>query len=166
MPHSSRFTPVEPATGSAEMLARIDKLIADLRPKQADLLTAFHRIQHEYGHVPPEAVPLLASRFANHPRHDIRRYGLLLGGAHHAARTDHRRVVQRPRLPPEGIAENPPRPGGDPWAATWIRRRRTEHSACGWCSATAPATWHPFYASMAAISAPSASARRSAGPES
>ena len=67
MPHSSRFTPVEPATGSAEMLTRIDELIADLQPNQADLLTAFHRIQHEYGYVPPEAAPLLAGRFGTTP---------------------------------------------------------------------------------------------------
>ena len=47
--HSSRFTPVEPVAGSTEVLARINELIADLRPDRAELLTAFHRIQHEYG---------------------------------------------------------------------------------------------------------------------
>ncbi len=65
--HSSRLTPVEPVTGSSELTARINELIADLRPDRAELLTAFHRIQHEYGYVPPEAVPLLAGKFRTTP---------------------------------------------------------------------------------------------------
>ncbi len=65
--HSSRFTPVTPAAGSTEMLARISELIGDLQPDRAQLLTAFHRIQHEFAYVPREAVPLLAGRFRTTP---------------------------------------------------------------------------------------------------
>ena len=66
-PHSSLLTPVEPVAGSAELIARISDLIADLRPDRAELLTAFHRIQHELGHVPDEAVPVIASKFRTTP---------------------------------------------------------------------------------------------------
>ena len=65
--HSSRTTPLAPAAGSTELLTRIDELIADLRPDRVDLLAAFHRIQHEFGYVPPEAVPLLAGKFRTTP---------------------------------------------------------------------------------------------------
>jgi len=65
--HSSRLTPVEPLAGSSELTARIAELIADLRPDRAELLTAFHRIQHEYGYVPPQAIPLLAGKFRTTP---------------------------------------------------------------------------------------------------
>ncbi len=65
--HSSRFTPIGPPAGGTELVARINDLIADLQPDRADLLTAFHRIQHEYGYVPREAVPLLAGRFRTTP---------------------------------------------------------------------------------------------------
>lgn len=65
--HSSRFTPIEPIGGSSEVVARINEIIADLRPDRAELLTAFHRIQHEYGYVPREAIPLLAGKFKTTP---------------------------------------------------------------------------------------------------
>lgn len=65
--HNSRLTPVEPVAGGTEVIARISEMIADLRPDDVDLLKAFHRIQHEFGFVPPEAVPLLAGQFRTTP---------------------------------------------------------------------------------------------------
>ena len=65
--HNSRLTPVEPVAGSTEVIALINELIADLRPDDVDLLAAFHRIQHEFGYVPREAVPLLAGKFETTP---------------------------------------------------------------------------------------------------
>jgi NADH:ubiquinone oxidoreductase subunit E len=65
--HNSRLEPVEPVAGSTETIARISELIADLRPDDVDLLQAFHRIQHEFGFVPQEAVPLLAGKFETTP---------------------------------------------------------------------------------------------------
>jgi len=65
--HNSRQTAVEPVAGSTELLARISELIDDLRPDHVDLLKAFHRIQHEFGYVPPESVPLLAGKFRTTP---------------------------------------------------------------------------------------------------
>ena len=65
--HNSRLTPVEPVTGGTEVIARISEMIADLRADDVDLLKAFHRIQHEFGFVPPEAVPLLAGQFRTTP---------------------------------------------------------------------------------------------------
>jgi NADH:ubiquinone oxidoreductase subunit E len=65
--HNSRVTPIEPVAGSMEVLARISELIADLRPDDVDLLKAFHRIQHEFGYVPRDAVPLLAGKFRTTP---------------------------------------------------------------------------------------------------
>lgn len=49
------------------MIARINDIIADLRPDNVDLLTAFHRIQHEFGYVPREAAALLAGKFETTP---------------------------------------------------------------------------------------------------
>jgi len=65
--HNSRLTPVEPVSGSTEVIARISELIAELRPDGVDLLKAFHRIQHEFGFVPRQAVPLLAGKFETTP---------------------------------------------------------------------------------------------------
>ena len=65
--HNSRLTPVEPLAGTTEIVARISEMIADLRADNVDLLKAFHRIQHEFGFVPPEAVPLLAGQFRTTP---------------------------------------------------------------------------------------------------
>jgi len=65
--HNSRTSPVEPVAGRTEIITRVNELIADLRPDSVDLLAAFHRIQHEYGYVPPEAVPLLAGKFETTP---------------------------------------------------------------------------------------------------
>ncbi len=65
--HNSRLSAVAPVPGSTEIIARVNDLIAELRPDQVDLLAAFHRIQHEYGYVPREAVPLLAGKFNTTP---------------------------------------------------------------------------------------------------
>jgi NADH:ubiquinone oxidoreductase subunit E len=65
--HNSRLQPVAPASGSTEVITRVNELIAGLRPDNVDLLAAFHLIQHEYGYVPREAVPLLAGRFNTTP---------------------------------------------------------------------------------------------------
>jgi len=56
-----------PGAGSTEIAARVGELISDLRPDNVDLLAACHRIQHEYGWVPREAVPLLAAKFNTTP---------------------------------------------------------------------------------------------------
>lgn len=66
-PHSSRYTPVETIPGDPELIAKVRALIADLRPDSVDLLAAFHRIQHDLGYVPPEAVPLLAAQLQTTP---------------------------------------------------------------------------------------------------
>jgi len=65
--HNSRLAPVDAVGGSTEIITRVSELIADLRPDNVDLLTAFHRIQHEYGWVPREAIPLLAGKFETTP---------------------------------------------------------------------------------------------------
>jgi NADH:ubiquinone oxidoreductase subunit E len=53
--------------GSTEVLARVAELIADLRPDDVDLLKALHRIQHEFGYIPREAIPLLAAQLETTP---------------------------------------------------------------------------------------------------
>jgi NADH:ubiquinone oxidoreductase subunit E len=58
---------VASGAGSVEIVTRVNELIADLRPDNVDLLAACHRIQHEYGWVPREAVPLLAAKFNTTP---------------------------------------------------------------------------------------------------
>ena len=65
--HNSRLTPVEPVAGSTELLGHISELIEELSADHVDLLKAFHRIQHEFGYVPREAVPLLAGKFRTTP---------------------------------------------------------------------------------------------------
>jgi len=65
--HNSRVQPVSPAPGATEIVTRVNELIAGLRPDNVDMLAAFHRIQHEYGYVPREAVPLLAGHFNTSP---------------------------------------------------------------------------------------------------
>lgn len=65
--HNSRLSAVPPLAGDRDLLARITELIADLRPDDADLLKGLHRIQHEYGYVPREGIPLLAAQFKTTP---------------------------------------------------------------------------------------------------
>lgn len=65
--HNSRTTPVEPMPGGTELIARVNELIADLKPDRVDLLKAFHFIQHEFGYVPKETIPLLAGKFETTP---------------------------------------------------------------------------------------------------
>lgn len=65
--HNSRLSAVAPVPGSTEIVTRVHELIADLRPDNVDLLEAFHRVQHEYGYVPREAIPLLAAKFDTTP---------------------------------------------------------------------------------------------------
>ncbi len=65
--HPSRYTAVGPVTGDADLLAKVGELIADLSPDNADLLTAFHRIQTACGYVPGEAIPVLAAKFRTTP---------------------------------------------------------------------------------------------------
>lgn len=61
--HPSRVSPVAPLAGDPQAIERIKELLADLEPDRADLLRAFHRIQHEFKYVPREAIPLLAGKF-------------------------------------------------------------------------------------------------------
>lgn len=65
--HNSRFQPTEPVRGAASTAIRVKELIADLRPDDADLLEALHRIQHEFRYVPREAVPVIAGHFQTTP---------------------------------------------------------------------------------------------------
>ena len=65
--HNSKLSAIDAVGGSTEIITRVNELIADLRPDNVDLLTAFHRIQHEYGWVPREAIPLLAGKFETTP---------------------------------------------------------------------------------------------------
>ncbi len=62
--HSSRYTVVEPL---ADLAAKVLDLVDDLSADSADFLTACHRIQHEYGYVPAEAIPVLAAKFRTTP---------------------------------------------------------------------------------------------------
>src|SRR3989304_3157059 len=66
-PPPSRYTAVDPPPGDAELAAKVRELTAGLSSDSADLLTAFHRIQHEYGYVPKEAIPVLATQFGTTP---------------------------------------------------------------------------------------------------
>ena len=45
-----------------EATVEIRALIADLRPDDADLLQALHRVQHRYGYVPPEAMRVVGEQ--------------------------------------------------------------------------------------------------------
>jgi formate dehydrogenase subunit gamma len=65
--HNSRLTPIEPVAGGTEVIARITEIIAGLRSDDVDLLKALHEIQHQFGFVPPEAIPLLAGQFRTTP---------------------------------------------------------------------------------------------------
>ena len=65
--HNSRLSAIGPVSGSTEIVTRVHELIAELRPDNVDLLEAFHRVQHEYGYVPREAIPLLAAKFNTTP---------------------------------------------------------------------------------------------------
>ena len=65
--HNSRLSAVGPVAGSAEVLERISELIADLKPDDVELLKGLHRVQHEFGYIPKEAMPLLAAQFKTTP---------------------------------------------------------------------------------------------------
>ncbi len=65
--HPSRYTAAEPVAGDAELVTKVRQLVDDLSPDNADLLTAFHRVQHTYGYVPGEAIPVLATKFRTTP---------------------------------------------------------------------------------------------------
>src|SRR3972149_3712016 len=52
---------------AAGLGAKARPLTAGLPSDNAALLAAFHRIQHEYGYVPREAIPVLASQFRTTP---------------------------------------------------------------------------------------------------
>jgi len=66
-PHSSRYAAADTPPDDAELAAKVRELIAGLSPDSADLLAAFHRIQHECGYVPREAIPVLAGQFGTTP---------------------------------------------------------------------------------------------------
>ena len=65
--HASRFTAVEPLAGDPKLTSKVEELLADLSPDNADLLRAFHRIQHEFGYVAAETIPVLATKFNTTP---------------------------------------------------------------------------------------------------
>ena len=43
-----------------EATFEIQQLISEFRPGHADLLPALHKVQHRYGYVPKEAIPVVA----------------------------------------------------------------------------------------------------------
>ena len=65
--HNSRLSAVGPVPGSAEVLARVSELIADLKPDDVDLLKGLHRVHQEFAYIPKEAIPLLAAQFDTTP---------------------------------------------------------------------------------------------------
>ncbi len=65
--HTSRYTALDPVPGDVELLAKVRELIDDLSPDNAELLTAFHRIQQAYGYVPRETIPVIATKFRTTP---------------------------------------------------------------------------------------------------
>jgi NADH:ubiquinone oxidoreductase subunit E len=54
-------------TETAKSPPELEALGAELKPDNADLLAAFHRIQEAYGYVPPQAIPLLAAKLRTTP---------------------------------------------------------------------------------------------------
>jgi len=65
--HSSRFTPIDFIADDTGLVARVQALLDDVEPDRAQMLEALHRIQHELGYVPREAVPFLAAKFKTTP---------------------------------------------------------------------------------------------------
>jgi NADH:ubiquinone oxidoreductase subunit E len=65
--HNSRISDVGPRGGDPALLSRVDSLIADLVPDDVDLLKGLHRIQHELGYIPREAIPTIAARLKTTP---------------------------------------------------------------------------------------------------
>lgn len=65
--HTSRYTALDPVPGDVELLTKVRELIDDLSPDNAELLTAFHRIQQAYGYVPRETIPVIATKFRTTP---------------------------------------------------------------------------------------------------
>ncbi len=52
-----------------EATAQIRSLIADLKPDDADLLTALHRVQHRYGYVSREAMRVIGEQLGHSEAH-------------------------------------------------------------------------------------------------
>ncbi|HRC61719.1 MAG: NAD(P)H-dependent oxidoreductase subunit E [Dehalococcoidia bacterium] len=52
-----------------EATAEIRALVADLRPDDADMLEALHRVQHRYGYVSQEAMYVIADQLRVTPAH-------------------------------------------------------------------------------------------------
>lgn len=50
-----------------ESKARVRAMIADLRPNNGDLLTALHRVQHEFGYLSGEALQVVAEQLDMFP---------------------------------------------------------------------------------------------------
>ncbi len=65
--HTSLYTALDPVPGDAELLTKVRSLIDDLSPDNAELLTAFHRVQEAYGYVPRETIPVIATKFRTTP---------------------------------------------------------------------------------------------------
>lgn len=65
--HTSLYTALDPVPGDAELLTKVRALIDDLSPDNAELLTAFHRVQEAYGYVPRETIPVIATKFRTTP---------------------------------------------------------------------------------------------------
>lgn len=52
-----------------EATAEIRSLVADLRPDDADLLEALHRVQHRYGYIAAEAMEVIGEQLKLPPAH-------------------------------------------------------------------------------------------------
>jgi formate dehydrogenase subunit gamma len=54
-------------TDTTKSPPELEQLLADLKPDNADLLAALHRIQKAYGYVPSQAIPILAEKLRTTP---------------------------------------------------------------------------------------------------
>ncbi len=65
--HNSRTSVRGTSVGDVGVASRTAELISDLKADAAEMLKGLHRIQHEFGYIPGEAVAVLADRFKTSP---------------------------------------------------------------------------------------------------
>jgi NADH-quinone oxidoreductase subunit E/NADP-reducing hydrogenase subunit HndA len=67
--HTSSITIGTPMPLETEATAEIRALLAGLKPDDADMLEALHRVQHRYGYVSQEAMHVIAEQLRVTPAH-------------------------------------------------------------------------------------------------
>ena len=90
-----------------EATLEIQHLLRDFKPEDGDLLGALHAVQHRYGYIPQIAYRVVARQLR---LSEARVYGAATFYSEFrtdATAGDARRVVQRPRLPPQGRRRHP-----------------------------------------------------------